>query len=344
MLTNSSWIIPPTSSSLTLTTTPLPTPGPRQTLIKLTAASLNYRDLLTLTHTYPIPQKPHLVPCSDGAGTIHSAGPSSRWAGKEGTKVVLHNSSWMDGDVRNLKGEEVLGGGEWDGTLQGWRVVGDEGVVEMPRGWTGEMGAAVVSAGGTAWAAVRGGLDGELEGKWVLTQGTGGMSCFAIQIAAALGATVISTSSSNAKLEVAKILGAKYTINYSTTPDWDQEVLKITKGKGVDHVIEVGGAKTIMKSLNATRTGGLVSLIGFLSGSESLPPEFIPSVLYGAKIVKGCTAFSREATAELMKFVEANGIKPLIAKTFAFEDAKEAFEELQKQSAVGKIVIKISDD
>ncbi|CAO2651228.1 Nn.00g095250.m01.CDS01 [Neocucurbitaria sp. VM-36] len=251
--TNTAWTIPSTASAvihLSKQSKPIPTPGPSQVLVKLTAASLNFRDVLISIRSpqYPGSHKADLVPGSDGAGTICSIGENSKWSGKQGLKI-----------------------------------------------------------------------------------------------AAALGATVIATSSSDSKLDFAKSLGATHVVNYSKIPEWDQEVLRITGGKGVDHVIETGGAGTLMKSINSTRMGGLVSVLGILTPNAPIDAAFVPSVLFGAKIVKGCTAFSRDLVAELAKFVEANDIKPVVAQEFEFERMVEAFEALQKQSAVGKIAVRISE-
>ncbi|KAF2116646.1 hypothetical protein BDV96DRAFT_645064 [Lophiotrema nucula] len=361
--TSAAWTIPSHASDvkhLNKKDISLPALGDKQVLIKITAVSLNFRDVLISTRSpaYPGVHKEDLVPGSDGAGIIISAGSNSKWAGKEGTSVVLHPSTWLNGDIRNLHGDQVFGGSSVDGTLQTYRVTDDEQIIEAPKGWTGTEIAGLLTAGGTAWAAIRGSLDARLdgeveaykgswterrlEGKWVLTQGTGGVSCAAIQIASALGARVIATSSSDAKLDFAKKLGAKHVVNYKKTPSWEEEVLRITEGKGVDHVIEVGGATTIMQSVAATRPGGLISVIGILTQAESIPAAFVPAVLFGAKIVKGCTAFSRDTSAEFVKFAEANNLKPVIAKTFGFGEVVEAFQELQKQNAVGKLVVKIS--
>lgn len=171
---------------------------------------------------------------------------------------------------------------------------------------------------------------------------------------------MIATSSSDTKLALAKQLGATHGINYATTPDWDQEVLRLTDGKGVDQVIEVGGARTLLKSIKSVRAGGLVSLIGILSAPQDLPNELVPSLLFGGKIgefgssfqfvasnaraVKGCVAFSRDATAEFARFAEQHNIRPVVAKVFEFDDAVAAFEALQKQTEVGKIVVKISEE
>jgi NADPH:quinone reductase-like Zn-dependent oxidoreductase len=278
------------------------------------------------------------------------------------------------------------------GFLQEWVVIADERVIRAPGHLTAVENSALVTAGVTAWSAIREGLDmvltGEmrewrdgkrLEGKTILTQGTGGVSCFAIQvrrpygccrsscttlltsqIAAALGATVIVTSSSDEKLALAKELGATHGINYKTHPDWDVEVKRLTNGAGVDHVIELGGAQTLMKSVASVRVGGLISVIGILSAPQDIPGQIIPALLFGgitgkylqymdttranAQTVKGCVAFSRDATADFAKFVEQHGIKPVVAKVFEYQDATAAFEAMQKQTEVGKIVIKVSDE
>ncbi|KAF1963001.1 NAD-P-binding protein [Byssothecium circinans] len=363
--TNHTWTIPSTatsSSHLLKTSYAISTPGPNQVLVRLTAASLNFRDFLIASRSpsYPGDHKANLVPLADGAGFIHSAHPTSKFAGHEGSKVVLHPNAWLTGDVQNLDMSKIYGGFSQDGLLTEWKVVDDERVVEANGGLSTVELASIPTAGVTAWSAIRESLDGRfdgvlgewkggwkdkrLAGKTVLTQGTGGVSCFAIQIAAALGATVIATSSSDHKLELTRSLGATHLINYTKTQDWDKEVLRLTNGKGVDHVIEVGGAQTLLKSLNSTRSGGLVSVIGILSAAKQLPEEFVPAVLFGGKIVKGCVAFSRDMTTELVGFLEAHEIKPVIAETFEFDLAVAAFEALQKQNAVGKIIIKIGQE
>ncbi|KAF3037133.1 hypothetical protein E8E12_008046 [Didymella heteroderae] len=330
---------------------------PCQVLVRLTAASLNYRDLLVAARSpeYPgidgVPGNhvADLVPCSDGAGVIHSAGPDSKWTGCEGRRVLLHPNEWLTGDVRNLNLQRVLGAAGSEGALQQWIVIDDARVIEAPAHLSSVENASLPTAGVTAWSAIREGLDASLsgqldnwcdgkrlQGKTILTQGTGG-------IAAALGATVIATSSSDAKLEFAKKLGVTYGINYTTTPDWDQDVLRLTGGKGVDQVIELGGARTLLKSVNSVRKGGLVSLIGILSAPQDLPADIVPALLFGGKIVKGCVAFSRDTTAEFARFAEQHGIKPVVAREFAFDDAVKAFEQLQNQTEVGKLVIRISE-
>jgi NADPH:quinone reductase-like Zn-dependent oxidoreductase len=206
--TNPAWTIPPTAttvSHLTLQHHPIPTPGPHQILIRLTAAALNYRDLLISTHnpTYPGPHKANLVPGSDVAGIIHSAHPTSHWAHKLGTTVILNPFAWESGDVRNSDLTKIYGAGTEDGVLQGWKVEDDVRVVEVTGHLNSVQWACLLGAGATAWRAICEGMDARLdgalgkwegrfnakrlEGKTILTQGTGGISCFAIQVGIALG-------------------------------------------------------------------------------------------------------------------------------------------------------------
>ncbi|KAK4974100.1 hypothetical protein LTR66_011078 [Elasticomyces elasticus] len=172
----------------------------------------------------------------------------------------------------------------------------------------------------------------------VLTQGTGGVSCAAIQLAAAAGATVIATSSSNKKLQVAKRPGAKHVINYLETPDWAAEALSLTGTKGVDHVVDVGGADTIEQSLKGVRTGGLVSVVGILSKSHKA--DLIPAILFGAKSIRGILGAGSKAMLKAMiQIVEKHQLQQPVAKVFDFEQARDAFAAMKELSGVGKIVI-----
>jgi NADPH:quinone reductase-like Zn-dependent oxidoreductase len=173
----------------------------------------------------------------------------------------------------------------------------------------------------------------------VLTQGTGGVSACAIQIAAASGATVVATSSSDEKLATAKALGATHLINYSKTPAWSEEVLRITGGKGVDHVLDVAGAGTIEQSLLAVKHGGLVSVIGFLS--DSRPTDLIPPLLFGAKTLRAVFQVRNDMTEKMVQIYEKYQLRPPVAAVYKWEDAKEAFTALNAQSSIGKIVIEV---
>lgn len=276
-------------SNLSLRSIPKPQPGPKSALVRLRAASLNFRDLLMIADSpnYPSAKAPGLTPCSDGAGEIEAVGIDSQW--HVGDKVILQpNQSWYDNeDVSEFKLDKALGGANMQGTLQQYRVVDDKWLTRMPDNLTFEEAAALPTAGGTAFNALYHsrllGSKGEklLEGKTVLTQGTGGVSCFAIQLASAAGARVIATSSTEEKLKAAKALGATDLINYKATSEWADEVLKLTGGKGVDLVVEVGGAATIEQSLKAARQGGTIVVIGILTASKQM--DLVPAILFGAK-------------------------------------------------------------
>ena len=276
-------------SNISIQSIPKPRPGPKSALVRLRAASLNFRDLLIIADSpnYPVLQEPGLTPCSDGAGEIEAVGQDSIW--HVGDRVILQpNQSWYDGeDVSDFKMEKALGGASMQGTLQQYRVVEDKWLNRMPKNLSFEEAAALPTAGGTALNALfysrLQGPQGEklLEGMTVLTQGTGGVSCCAIQLASAAGARVIATSSTEEKLKAAKVMGATDLVNYKATPEWANEVLKLTGGRGVDLVVEVGGAATIEQSLRATRQGGTVVVIGILTASKQM--DLVPAILFGAK-------------------------------------------------------------
>ncbi|KAK5046737.1 hypothetical protein LTR84_007498 [Exophiala bonariae] len=215
----------------------------------------------------------------------------------------------------------------------------DEYLLAAPSSLSYEELAALPCAAGTAANALFFGPMPLKKGMTVLTQGTGGVSSGAIQLASACGATVIATSSSDSKLELAKKMGASHTINYNTTPNWAEEVLRITNGKGVDHVLDVGGADTLEQSLQATRQAGLVSLIGYLSKPKTY--DIVPAMLFGAKTIRGIFQIRKDMVAKVLKIYDEKGLHPQISHTYEWENAKDAFAALVAQSGVGKIVIKV---
>ncbi|KAL2827159.1 hypothetical protein BDW59DRAFT_160445 [Aspergillus cavernicola] len=338
---NAAWTISQ-PGLLTMAEPPLPRPGHNQALIRICAVSLNYRDHVVLQHSphYPILAKQNLVPCSDGAGILISTGPGSIWASRIGDAVTVHPNTWQKGEVSNFVTEDVLGAGDIDGTLQRYIVLPDEQIKEAPKNLTMEEATTLPTAGLTAWNALFMGPVECRAGVTVLTLGTGGVSCFAIQLAAAAGATVIATSSSDEKLETARKLGAQYLINYKKTPEWSQEVHRITNGRGVDHVVDVAGASSIEESLRSARQGGLVSVLGMLS--ESRKTDLTPLIMLGGKTIRGVLgAGSGAMSEELGMFIQCHDIHPIIAKVFTFDQAVNAFAELEKHSEVGKIIIKV---
>jgi NADPH:quinone reductase-like Zn-dependent oxidoreductase len=215
----------------------------------------------------------------------------------------------------------------------------DERMVRAPDHLSFEELASLPAAAGTAVNALFYGPLPFRKGMTVLTQGTGGVSACAIQIAAAAGAIVVATSSSDDKLEMARKLGASHLINYRKTPEWSREVLRVTNGKGVDHVLDVAGAGTIEQSLLATKHGGLVSVIGFLSESRST--DLIPPLLFGAKTMRAIFQVRQDMMQKMVDLYSEHKLHPPVAAVYEWEDAKKAFEALNNQSVVGKIVVRI---
>jgi NADPH:quinone reductase-like Zn-dependent oxidoreductase len=243
---------------------------------------------------------------------------------------------WFEGAPTLQKNRTALGAGYLDGVLREYGAFDENGLVEIPASFSYEEAATLPCAALTAWHALVN--SGNLKaGETILTLGTGGVSIFALQFAKMHGARVVATSSSEEKLARAKELGASVTINYKSTPDWDKEILRLTNRTGVDHVIEVGGAGTLSKSLNAVRVGGHVALIGVLAGGGDFDPR---SILMKSIRLQGIMAGSRRMFEEMTSAIEANGVKPVIDKTFAFAEMPEALRYMESGAHFGKIVIK----
>jgi NADPH:quinone reductase-like Zn-dependent oxidoreductase len=229
-----------------------------------------------------------------------------------------------------------LGGGI-DGMLAEYVVLREDGFVRIPDYMTFEDAATLPCAAVTSWNALV--VEGHLHsGDTVLVMGTGGVSVFALQIALIHGARVIATSSNDAKLERLKQLGASDVINYKTTPAWDKRTVEVTGGLGVDHVVEIGGAGTLPQSINAVKNGGVVSLIGILSGTGTVDPMLL---LFKNARVQGILVGSREMFEEMNRAFEVNDVRPVIDKVFPFEQAREAYRHLDSGAHFGKVVIKV---
>ncbi len=324
--------------ALTLTEAARPTAGHGQAVVRIRAASLNYRDLMIVRDQYGSPARPGLVPLSDGAGEVVEAGPGVSRV-KVGDRVAgIFHQGWIGGEISDEMAHTALGG-DLDGVLCEYRTFDENGLVILPAGMTFEAGATLPCAAVTAWNALMCGPRAVRPGSSVLTLGTGGVSVFAIQFAAAAGARVISTSSSDQKLERARALGATDTINYKTTPDWEKAVQELTGGRGVDHVVEVGGPGTLPRSLRSVRRGGEVNVIGLLSGGggEINPLVLIPR----AATMRGIYVGSREMFQEMNRAIVENRIEPVIDRTFDFEQAVDAYRHLASGSHFGKVVVRV---
>lgn len=323
--------------SLTLAERADPRPGPGQVLVRMRAASLNYRDLIVVTGGYgpglPLP----LVPLSDGAGEVVEVGAGVKRV-KPGDRVAgTFFQRWVTGPITDEAAATALGGAI-DGVLAELVVFEEDGVVHVPEHLTWEEAACLPCAALTAWNAMF--ESGAVRpGEVLLTQGTGGVSIFALQFARLAGATVIATTSSDAKAERLRALGAAEIINYRTTAEWSKPARAFTGGRGVDHVIEVGGAGTFEQSLRAVRRGGTISFIGRVAG----PGEFNPNWIFIKSVrVQGIYVGSREMFENMNRAIAASGLRPVVDRVFAFEEAREALRYLESGAHFGKVAIRFA--
>ena len=322
--------------SLTQVKRPDPTAAPLHVVIKMSAVSLNYRDLLTVEGKYnarlPLP----LVPLSDGVGEVVSIGEGVARV-KVGDRVAANFSQkWLGGEPARSKLGASLGG-PLDGMLSEFRALHEDGLVHVPGHLTDEEAATLPCAAVTAWNSLIN-LGGLRAGETVLLQGTGGVSIFALQFAKLTGAQVIITSSSDEKLERAKMLGADFGINYSTTPDWDKQAKLLTGGMGVDHIIEVGGAGTFASSLRSIKIGGHIGLIGNLSGNAT--EVNLVLILMQNLRIQGVLVGSRDTFEAMNRAIALHQLRPVIDRVFPFDEARQAFEYMASGSHFGKICIK----
>lgn len=311
--------------------------GWHQVLIRVRAVSLNYRDHMVVIGQYiggPIARD--TIPCSDGAGEVVAVGPGvTRF--KTGDRVAgTFFQVWVDGPRTKLV--PALGV-PLDGTLAEYVVLHEDGVVPIPAGLSFEEASTLPCAGVTAWSALMVLGNRVKAGDTVLCLGTGGVSTHAMQFAKAAGASVIITSSSDEKLERARGLGAAAGINYKTHPKWEKEVQRITGGRGVDHVIEVGGVGTLARSYQAIGFGGKIALIGFLGGPTGQQEPYALMMKGGSLI--GIGVGSTAMFEEMNRAIEVNKIKPVVGRVFPFDEAAEAFRCLAAGDFFGKVVITI---
>jgi NADPH:quinone reductase-like Zn-dependent oxidoreductase len=301
--------------------------------------SLNFRDKAIVDGIY----EPHLVPkplipVSDAAGAVVAVGDGvTRF--KPGDRVNSHlYSRWIDG-APGPDEPAYCFGMPLPGGLAEYMIIHEDSAVRAPEGMSDEEASTLPIAALTAWYSL---MDvGHLQhGQTVLVQGTGGVSIFAAQIAAAHGARVIATSSSDANLARVKALGVSEGINYRTHPDWEQKVLELTDGKGVDITIDVAGGDGLNKSVLATKAAGVIAQVGFLTG-QTAQLELMP-LIFRQTTIRGIAVAPRTSFDRMNPFLDQHGIKPVIDKVYAFEDAVQAYEHLAR-GPFGKIVIKVAD-
>ncbi|MCR9143930.1 MAG: NAD(P)-dependent alcohol dehydrogenase [bacterium] len=314
-------------------------PGPGQVRVAMRAAALNFRDYMAVrgryNPRYPIP----LIPGSDGAGVVTALGAGVRqW--KVGQRVSpIISQVWQSGPPDRETLKHTLGG-PLPGTLQEAMIVPEDALVAVPEHLSDSEAAAVQCAGLTAWNALV--TYGQLRaGKTVLIQGTSAVSLFALQFAVLLGARTILTSGDPEKLERGRELGVDETINYKEQPEWQRVARDLTDGRGADHIIEIGGAGTLERSLQAARPGGTVSLIGVMGPGRELDPSILlPAIMRNLRL-QGIFVGARQDYQAMNRAIAANQLRPIIDRSFALEEAPDAIRQQGEGERFGKLVVEI---
>ncbi|HEY2069067.1 MAG TPA: NAD(P)-dependent alcohol dehydrogenase [Rhizomicrobium sp.] len=310
-------------------------PAPGEITVRVRASSLNYHDFMVVIGG--IPTAEGRIPMSDGAGEVLAVGEGVKEFAVGDLVVSTFFPNWFEGDTIHDGFAGVPGDGA-DGFARERVTAPATSFTHAPKGWNAAEAATITCAGVTAWRGLV--ADGALKGgETVLVQGTGGVSIYGLQIAKAYGCTVIATSSSDEKLARLKALGADHLINYKSEPEWGTAALKLTGGRGVDHILEIGGAGTLPQSITATRNGGHIALIGVLAGFAGS----VPTVLMMAKQLKviGLTVGSRRHQLDMIRAIDVAGYRPVLDKHFPLEDLAGAFRHQASNAHFGKIVVDI---
>jgi len=321
--------------SLVLREHDIPKPGPGEVLVRVRATSLNARELMILRGDYPLPVKPDVVAVSDGAGEVAGVGEGVTRV-KVGDRVAASLFPlWLDGPFSFDLAPQI--GGSLDGMLTEFAVFSEQSLVLIPDHLSFEEAATLPCAGVTAWHALTGGRP-PVPGDTVLTLGSGGVSLFGLQFAKLYGARVIATTSTDEKADRLKALGADDVVNYRTDSDWHTAVRKLTGGRGVDYVIEVGGAGTLQNSLKSVAVQGQISWVGVLAtGEPSISFSALRSAFANLRFI---AVGSRAQFIAMNRAIAVNRLKPVIDRVFPFDEAVDAFRYYQAGKFFGKIVIK----
>lgn len=314
---------------------PEPAPGPGEVLVRIHAASLNYRDRVIIEGSYMPGLALPAIPLSDGAGEVVAVGPGvTRW--QPGDRVTTHYAStWLAGRVLAEHGAGRLGGPK-PGVLQQFLTIDQQALVATPAYLSDVQAATLPIAALTAWNALETSAVGP--GQTVLLQGTGGVSLFALQLARLRGARVIITSSSDDKLARARDLGADDTINYRSTPHWADAARALTAGVGVDVVLEMGGSNTLAQSLAAVRQGGVIVAIGFLAGSGE-GPDVARSLVARQARLQGMSVGHRQSFEEMLRAITLAQLQPVVDRCYPMRDIVAAFAHMGSRDNFGKVVI-----
>ena len=314
-------------------------PGPGEITVRIRASSINYHDYLVVAGKAAAADK--LIPLSDGAGDVVAVG-SGVTEYKTGDRVIsTFFPEWVDGEPLNRFGREIFAsvpGDGADGYARESVTAAASAFTPAPKGFSYSESASLVCAGLTAWRGLA--VEAHVKaGDVVLVQGTGGVSIFALQFAKSMGATVIATSSSEEKLERLTALGADHVINYRTEQKWGSAAKRLTGGRGVDHVVDVGGPATLPQSFAACRVGANVAMIGLLTGHEGPLPT---TLMMSKQLHVNCVMVgSRKAQRDMVRAVEVNNIRPVIDSTWPLSALADAFRHQESGRHFGKIAIEL---
>jgi NADPH:quinone reductase-like Zn-dependent oxidoreductase len=313
----------------------VPNPAPHEAVVRVHASSMNFHDAVNLMGLLdgPWPR----VPMSDGVGEVVSIGDQVTHVGVGDRVIGAFHPGWIDGRPTRENKREMPGDSR-DGWLQQYQLFPADGLIHVPAYLTDHEAATLPCAGTTAWSALEIGHVGA--GDVVVTQGTGGVSLYALQLAKARGATVILTSSSDEKLEVGRTLGADMLVNYCATPDWEYEVRKLTDGRGADLVVDLGGQDTLGRSVKATRVDGAVAIVGVLSGFGTASISVSDAMMNNIHL-SGITVGSVRAHADLCTAMQRATIHPHVSHRLPWDGMAEARNIMQTAQHIGKIVIDI---
>lgn len=326
--------------SLTAVTRPDPVAGPGEVVLKVLHVCLNHRDMLVLAGTYGARRPAERIPVSEGVGEVLSVGPGVTSV-KPGDRVVApHFVTWLDGSFSPAAfGNDI--GITHDGWLAEQLVLPAAALIKLPANVTSLQAAPLASSALTAWHALVE-VGGIKAGDLVLALGTGGVSIFALQIAKICGARVAITSSSDEKLALARTLGADITVNYATSPNWAAEIAAQNGGSGADIIVETGGQATLSQSIDAAAPNARIVIIGALAGAASSGLPNYGTIIGKNLVLRGIAEGSRAMLARLVAAVAANGLQPVIDKSFPLDEAPQAYAYLKSGAHVGKVIIDVA--